>query len=114
MYLGCKINLKYSYNDVWELGIGILVTTIIMNILDCIFCEIAYRITGLFSKNLGYDSSDRRVVHWVIRVILYTVVYIISLTPLCGVILTPVVQYFTVKIIQWYDKSIEYISNALL
>ena len=21
MYLGCKINLKYSYDDVWELGL---------------------------------------------------------------------------------------------
>lgn len=61
-YLGYKINLEYKYNDGLEFLIGILVTTILMNIPDCIFCEIAYRTTVFFSSRCGCDSSDRKVV----------------------------------------------------
>lgn len=52
-YLGYKINLEYKYNDRLEFLIGILVTTILMNILDNIFCEIAYRTTGFLSRSCG-------------------------------------------------------------
>ena len=94
--------------------IGILVTTILMNILDNIFCEIAYRTTGFLSRSCGYNSSDRKMVHWFIRVILYIVVYVISITPLCSIILTPVVQYFTREFIEWFNKSTTDFSNTLL
>ena len=113
-YLGYKINLEYKYNDGLEFLIGILVTTILMNILDNIFCEIAYRTTGFLSRSCGYNSSDRKMVHWFIRVILYIVVYVISITPLYSIILTPVVQYFTREFIKWFNKSTTDFSNALL
>ena len=113
-YLGYKINLEYKYNDRLEFLIGILVTTILMNILDNIFCEIAYRTTGFLSRSCGYNSSDRKMVHWFIRVILYIVVYVISITPLCSIILTPVVQYFTREFIEWFNKSTTDFSITLL
>lgn len=113
-YLGYKINLEYNYNNDLEFLIGIIVTTILMNILDWLIFEIAYKVTGFFSSSCGYDSSDRRVIHWVIRVILSTVIYVISITPLCSFILTPVVQYFTKEFINWSNKIITDFSNALL
>lgn len=113
-YLGYKINLEYKYNDGLEFFIGILVTTVLMNILDNLFYVIAYRATGFFSRSYGYDSLDRKMVLWFVRVILYIVVYIISVTPLCSIILTPVVQYFTMKFIEWFNKSTTDFSNALL
>lgn len=113
-FLGYKINLNYKYNDDMEFLTGILVTTILMNILDWLFFVIAYKLTGFFSRCCGYDSSDRKGVHWLIRVILYIVVYIISITPLCSIILTPVVQYFTKEFIEWFNKSTTDFSNALV
>ncbi len=94
--------------------VSTLVTTILMNILDNIFCEIVYRTTGFLSRICGYDGSDRKMVHWFIRVILYIVVYVISITPLCSIILTPVVQYFTRELIEWLNKITTDFSNALL
>lgn len=112
--LGYKINLKYEYNDGLEFLIGILVTTILMNILDWFFYAIAYKLTGFFSRSCGYDSSDRKVVHWFIRVILYIAIYVVSITPLCSIILTPVVQYFTKAFIEWFNKFTTDFTNALL
>lgn len=114
VYLGYKINLEYRYNDGLEFLFGIAVTIILMNILDWLFFVIAYKLTGFFSRSCGYDSSDRKLLHWLIRVILYITVYIISLTPLCSIILTPVVQYFTKVFIEWFNKCTTYYSNALL
>ena len=113
-YLGYKINLKYKYDDVIEFIVGIIVTTILMNILDWLFYVIAYKLTGFFSRSYAYDWSERKVVHWLIRCILFFVVYIISITPLCSIILTPVVQYFTKIFIEWFNKSTMDFSNALL
>lgn len=113
-YLGYKINLEYMYNDGMEFLIGILVTTILMNILDWVFFVIAYNLTGYFSRSCGYDASDRKMVHWLIRVILYIAVYIISVTPLCSILLTPVVQYFTKELVECFNKNTTDFSNALL
>lgn len=112
-YLGCKINLEYKYSDVWEFLCGIIVTTILMNILDYTFYKIAYSITKTFSIICDYDSSDRKLIHWRIRVLLYIIVYIISITPLCSIILTPIIQYLTKESMQWFNGRITDFSNAL-
>lgn len=112
-YLGYKINLTYEYSNSFEFIIGIFVTTILMNLLDNLFTFITYDFVSYISKKERYDKSDRKTAHWLIRVILYTIVYIISITPLCSILLTPLVQFCTTKIIEYGNNILNQFSNKL-
>lgn len=85
-----------------------------MNILELIFRQLAYGLTGKMSSDFGYDSTRRKAVHWIIRLLLFITFYILSETPLCSIILTPLVQYCTKEILEWYSNITAEITNTLV
>ena len=101
-YLGYKINLTYEYRDGFEFLIGIVVVAVIMNILDQLFVIIAYDLTGRVLHG-GCPSSERKIFHWFIRVILCIIVYLISISPMCNILITPIVQDCTQMVIEWLN-----------
>lgn len=113
-YLGYKISLEYKHNNIIEFLIGILLTTLIMNILELIFRQLAYGLTGKMSSAFDYDSTRRKAIHWIIRVLLISTVYILSETPLCSIILTPLVQYCTSEFLECFSNITAEITNTLV
>lgn len=111
-YLGYKINLQYKYNSGTEYLVGIIVTIILMNVIEQICFLIAYNLTGMFSNGGLIDRSERKGMHWVIRIILYIIVYIIAITPLCSILITPLVKNCTKYAVKWINGSGKDVSNA--
>ena len=101
-YLGYIINLTYEYSNDFEFLVGIGVVTVIMNILDQLFVIIAYDLTGRVLHG-GSPSSERKIFHWFIRVILYIIVYLISISPLCNILITPIVHDCTQMVLAWLN-----------
>lgn len=104
MLVSYKMNLSFKYDNSYEFFIGMIVTTVLMNILEFAIFKIAFDRAG---RCYG-DSSDKKVCHWLVRVGLIVVVYLISLTPLCDVILTPIVKdctQWSIDMMKWFTSN---------
>ena len=104
MLVSYKVNLSFKYDNSYEFFVGMIVTTVLMNILEFAIYRIAFDRAG---RCYG-DSSDKKIYHWFVRVGLILVVYLISLTPLCDVILTPIVKdctQWSVKMMNWFTSN---------
>ena len=98
------MNLSFKYDNSYEFFVGMIVTTVLMNILEFAIYRMAFDRAG---RCYG-DSSDKKIYHWFVRVGLILVVYLISLTPLCDVILTPIVKdctQWSVKMMNWFTSN---------
>lgn len=104
MLVSYKVNLSFKYDNSYEFFVGMIVTTVLMNILEFAIYRMAFDRAG---RCYG-DSSDKKVCHWFVRVGLILVVYLISITPLCDVILTPIVKdctQWSVKMMNWFTLN---------
>ncbi len=72
-----------SLLDLLTLPLSLPVSPVLDYLICLIIGEIAFRIAYYYAGEYGYSSSERKLIHWVIRIPLYFVIWLVA----CAIIL---------------------------
>jgi hypothetical protein len=103
-YIGSEISIEYKSDNLLKYYVGIVISIILLDIIDCLLITISYKITGNLRANHYISYYEMQSTHWVIRVAFVLILYLITCSDtLTNLLLTPVIGYLSDIVLNWLN-----------
>lgn len=112
-YISQKTEIGFRYNDGYEYLIGIIITTLIINLASFIGYKIAFGLTGLARGTGEIGNDDMRPLHWIIRFGLACLFFAIALLPFFSDFVTWLKDLAVIHIDDWLNSFTKTTTDAI-
>lgn len=112
-WVSYSTNIQYTAETITEIIIGLMISTLFMNILETAGYHLAFEFIGN-NRWLFGNSVEMSIGHWVIRLAWATVIFLLAFTPLFALFLNPLIHFTSVLIDTYFANMMEQMCQNLI